>query len=82
MVTAPAPVLAWITPTTPYGAAEREAPAERAAYAALSAVADFYIAIKQATTVGEALTLHRMISEVLAAVEVADRAALQKADSF
>lgn len=73
-------VLAWITPTTPYGVEPPESPVERAAHAALMSVADFYVAIHDLRTVDEALKLHRIIEEVSASVETASRAALERAD--
>ena len=59
-----------------------ESPAERAAHVGLLIVADFYIAILQAKSVDEVLTIRQLISEVLASMESAERAALEKADNL
>lgn len=63
-------------------AVPRESPAERAAHAGLMIVADFYIAILQAKSVDEALTIRQLIAEVLASMESAERAALEVADKL
>lgn len=59
-----------------------ESPSERAAHAGLLVVADFYIAILQSKSVDEALLIRQLIAEVLASMESAERAALEKADSL
>jgi hypothetical protein len=82
MIGEPARVLSWITPAQPWGGDAPELPAERAAHSALLAVADFFVAIHQLKTVEEALRLHRLIEEVLASVDTASRAALERADRF
>lgn len=61
---------------------ERESPVERAAHSALLAIADFYLAIQRASTVDEALRLHRVIEQVEASVDAATRAALRRADAL
>jgi len=78
----PTKVLAWITPAQPWGGDAPELPAERAAHSALMAVADFFVAIHELKTVDEAIRLHRLIEEVVASVETASRAALERADRF
>lgn len=78
----PARVLAWISPAAPWGADAPEAPVERAAQNALMSTADFYVAIKQVTTVDEALKLHRIIEEVSVSMASAAQAALLKADTL
>lgn len=75
-------VLAWITPAVPFGFDPPESPVDRAAQSALMAVADFFVAIKTVTTTDEALKLHRVIEEVLASVDCASRAALERADQL
>ena len=78
-MTEPARVLAWITPSQPWGAMDPPVlPVDRAAQSALLAVADFFIAIQACKTVDDALTLHRIIEGVAASVETASRAALEK----
>ena len=77
----PARVLAWISVAMPWGSADPpESPAERAAHTALMCVADFYVAIHQLQTVDEALRLHTLVEEVLASVDCASRAVMERAD--
>lgn len=56
--------------------------AEHAAMSVHLAVADFVLAIHEAQTSDEALRIHQLIAETLRALEAAESAALDRADTL
>lgn len=61
---------------------ERQDPLEVASFNIHAAVADFFIAIQQATTVDQAITLRERLKGLWLVVAAAESAALEKADQL
>lgn len=77
-----AKVVGTITPRAPYGIDPPESPAERAAHAALMALADLYLVLSQVGTVQDALRLERIATEVSEQFGHVARSALLKSDAL